>query len=178
MEHYRIYPGSSGSFLCPPGHPSHRWEVRGATSYAKLDTDPNYIGSLDHVASDESMPAGIRKSAQKRLDEAQLVCSELWQRYVYSYFRNCYSPDGVDRNVQRIIDSGPPEHHLGYLMVKQYFPEAQPRLDLIADSTGGYGTAACTKCGKRLQYEGKVDAFAEAITARLVCPNGGHHTTN
>lgn len=177
-QHYAIIPGYSGNFLCPPGHPNHRWEVRGASSRAKLTTDPDFIGSVENVAANWSMPAGIRKDAQKKLDEAQLVCSELWLRYVYGYFRNCYSPDGTDRNVQVMIDAGPPEHHLGYLMVKRYFPDAEPRLDLIADSSGGYGARKCAKCGTKLQYEASVDAFAEAITARLDCPSGGQHSTN
>lgn len=178
-QHYAIVPGSSGNFLCPPGHPNHRWEVRGASSRAKLGTDPYFIGSVENTAANESMPAGIRKDAQKKLDEAQLVCSELWLRYVYGYYANCYSPNGTVRWGQDIIEkSGPPENHRAHLLVKQYFPDAEPRLDLIADSSGGYGAKTCAKCGTRLQYEAKVDAFAEPITARLHCPSGEQHSTN
>jgi hypothetical protein len=123
----------------------------------------------------------------------------------YSYFRNCYSPDGIERDAGKLliigqpwhVDKGSrydslnrsdekltaadprvtPEHHAAYLLVKSYFPEAEPRLDLIADASGGYGQQPCRKCGQALQYEAKVDAYAEAITAKRDCPKGGHHET-
>lgn len=107
--------------------------------------------------------------------------TEEWLRSIYGYFRNSYSPDGIDRNVSHSITTWPfncscgewfrtpaglaahlndytvpvvafgvlvrttpghgeitlpvppPAHHLGYLMVRSYFPDHTPRLDLIAD---------------------------------------------
>ena len=60
---------------------------------------------------------------------------QAWERDQYAYKSNCYSPDGTTRAVDKcIIDPDreqPPEHHLAYLAVKEYYPEAEPRLDLI-----------------------------------------------
>lgn len=169
--------------------------------------NPHTISSVDSAASEESaeyLPTEIVRQARRLLSTAQLIRSELWERQIYSYFKNCYSPDGIERRADRLlivgmpwyVDKGSrysslnksdeklsatdprvtPEHHAAFLLVKSYFPEAEPRLDLIQDASGGYGQKACTKCGQALQYEAKVDAFAEAITARLDCPNGGRHT--
>lgn len=200
---YRIIQGSSGSFLCPPGHPNHFYEVRGATP-RKLMSDPHTITSVDSAANDDSLPPEIVRQARELLAKAELVNSELWQRYVYGYFRGSYSPDGERGNAENLlivghkwyVDKGSeynslnksdevlkaddprvvPEHHAAYLLIKEYFPDATPRLDLIATS-GGYGTRPCAKCGTALQYEARVDAFAEAITAKLTCPKGGNHET-
>lgn len=170
----RVVPGRSGSFLCPPGHPTHFHGIE-----AGPRNNPNLIAGLDYALRNEygDVPDRVRDQVQKLYDEATPVCSELWMAHVYAYFRNCYSPDGIVRDVSELLigaHAGPPEHHAGYLMVKQYFPDHQVRQDLI-DNPHGYGSQPCTKCGTRLQYEARVDAFAEAITAKLDCPFGGHH---
>jgi hypothetical protein len=178
---YRIIKGSSGSLMCPPGHPNLAYEVRGATNSTKLYKDPHTITSVDFAAKDESLPPSIRKQAQDLLSNAKMVRSEDWERHVYGYFHNCYSPDGERRNAGELLilkgdePEALPERHAAYLLVKEYFPEATPRLDLIADASGGYGQTPCTKCGTALQYEAKVDRFAEAITCKLTCPKGGEH---
>jgi hypothetical protein len=127
----------------------------------------------------DNLPAEIVRQARDLLAKAELVNSEGWQRFIYGYFKNCYSKDGVDRDVSKclvVTGSGMnPEHHLGYMTVKEYFPDATPRLDLI-ESKGDYGTKPCTKCGTRLQYEAKVDRLAEAITRKVSCPEGGEHS--
>lgn len=74
----------------------------------------------------------------------------------------------------------PPERHLGYLTVKEYFPEHAPRLDLIADPGRGYGSYPCAKCGQRVQYEAREDALCVISggygwKADPVCPKGGAH---
>lgn len=182
-EHYRISRSGAGGFLCPPGHPNLTHSV----------TSQHSMMSLETAAEDESVPTEIRQRAQKILDAAQLIESDLWVMHTYSYFRNCYSPDGVDRSTQNCLIIGQPrysaseepvqaddprvapEHHLGYLMVKKYFPEHEVRLDLL-DSSAGYGSRPCRKCGTTLQYEAKVDRFAEAITCKLDCKEGGEHS--
>lgn len=174
---YRIVRGSGmGGFLCPPGHPNLFFTVVGAATARKLAGDPHTMMSVDSAAKDDSgVPDEIRRQARELLETTPLVRSERWERNVYGYFRNSYSPDGENRNVQHTLRQGPPEHHLGFLCVREYFPDAEPRLDLIADAGGGYGTQPCLKCGKRLQYEAKVDGFAEAITCYMACPEGGGH---
>ncbi|HYK70398.1 MAG TPA: hypothetical protein VEV45_20810 [Streptosporangiaceae bacterium] len=71
----------------------------------------------------------------------------------------------------------PPEHHLGYLCVKRYFPNATPRLDLIADP--GRGSGPCDKCGEQVQYEARHDAWCvvkvQPWSWNPDCPKGGHH---
>lgn len=135
--------------------------------------------SLEGAANDENIPADFRARVQKLLDEAELVESELWVRNVYGYFRNCYSPDGVSQNASDAAiernSHRPPEHHLAVMAIRKYFPDHEPRLDLINDPGDGYGSRECTKCGTRIQYEAKVDAFAEPITAFKECPEGGEH---
>ena len=66
--------------------------------------------------------------------------------------------------------------------MREYFPDHQPREDLIADPGTGYGSWPCVKCGKRVQYEARVNGFAEAVpSARnglnyvTECPAGGQH---
>jgi hypothetical protein len=145
--------------------------------------NPTLIAGLDYALKNEYGDVSPRLQARvaKLYADSALVHSELWVRTVYGYFRNCYAPESGSRNVADCIiikaddDEPPPERHLGYLMVKEYFPDAEPRLDLIADSSGGYGSQPCAKCGVTLQYEARVDAFAEAITAKRDCPKGGVH---
>jgi hypothetical protein len=158
--------------------------------------------------------------------EAKLTCSEKWLRMVYGYFRNSYSPDGVNRNVSNAISASklhcrcgeefwnrpglnkhiernsgprggyrgheeiakpmpPPEHHLGYLCVREYFPDHTPRLDLIEnpEATGpGYGVHKCPKCDQSVQYEARADAYVVVTTHMggpwkydAECPRGGTH---
>lgn len=173
----RVVSGSGSSFLCPPGHPMHFHHIEDGPA-----KNPSLIAGLDYALDDpyDDVPINIQARVRDMYDDATLVNSELWQRHVYGYFKNCYSPDGTNRNsTSCIIDpthGEPPTHHLAFMMVKSHFPDAEPRLDLIA-SNGDYGTKPCAKCGIRLQYEAKVDAFAEALAARTTCPNGGAHET-
>ena len=173
----RIEPGSGGSFLCPPGHPNHFHHIE-----AGLRRDPSMMASLDYALKDEydDVPEHIKARVQALFDQAELRCSELWQQHVYGYFKNCYSRDGVDRSVasakiyRNPLVTPPAVQHLAYLAVKEYFPDADPRLDLI-ESHGFYGTKLCLGCGIRLQYEASVDCFAEAINCNTKCPNGTDH---
>ena len=52
-----------------------------------------------------------------------------------------------------------PEQHLGYLTVKQYFPDHEPDLDLIAGKGTLYGSKPCIYCGKSVQYEARWDRW-------------------
>jgi hypothetical protein len=177
-----------GNFMAPPGHPDHFYEVRG---YWPRDDRPVNIarrreadsyGSLSSVLDDDGSgyPAGVRDQARRIRDRAELVCSEMWVRQVYGYFRNSYSPDGSDENVSSAVSTGPAERHLGYLCVRSYFPDHTPRLDLIANPGKGYGSWPCTKCGKPVQYEAQHDALAEVLSVgrwavSTECSAGGKH---
>lgn len=181
----RIVRGGMGGFLAPPGHPTHDWSVEDGPG-RDTQRGPSLIASLDYAVQNEhgEVPRHLQEHARKLFADAVLVRSEAWERQVYGYFRGCYSPDGVNRKVADavIFPKGtaaellpPPEHHLAYLLVRTYFPDATPRLDLIENSEGGYGTQPCRACGTTLQYEARADAWAEPITARTACPQGGEH---
>lgn len=76
----------------------------------------------------------------------------------------------------------PASRHLAYLAVREYFPDHEPRLDLIADPGSGYGSHECVKCGQRVQYEARKDALCvvasgSRCTYNPDCPEGGAHET-
>lgn len=174
--------GGSGSFLCPPGHPAlthslYGWNSKAvATRYGT--SKASYIGSVESALEPDAWPemAAIVGEVQRLFDAATLVCSEAWVRSVYGYFRNSYSPDG-DRSVARSVRSGPPELHLGFLCVREYFPGHEPRLDLIASPGRGAATAnyPCDKCGERVQYEARIDGWSVYDRNDGTCPQGGKH---
>ena len=307
MYHYTIVKGSSGSFLCPPGHPRHFWTLEGYESARKRD--PFSIGPIDGALADDFDGSdAIKARVQKIFDEAELIPSEMWIRNVYGYFRTAYVPEPKpgeqpDRNVSNAVyhdpaaiaagaarkalaeeyeandsfrddpnyrdgskkplrgarrgyevtakadgsevfvytladdgsrygalhvledhaetltDSGftdvhiegpqtiggtwvpervratnpvpiepiDPNRHLAVLCVREYFPDHEPRLDLIVNPGKGYGSCPCTKCGETVQYEAKFDKLTK-VTTRIIpgegtkwtyqteCPEGGDHT--
>lgn len=317
MYHYKIVKGSLGSLMCPPGHPRHSWTLEGHES--TRHRNPMSIGAIDDALADDFDGSdAIKARVQKIFDEAELVCSELWIRQVYGYFRDSYAPEpkpgeGYDRNVSHAVthnraeiaagaarkaladyfseppydtdetngqgvtdpksyrdgsrkllraarrgwevtakrdgsevfvyaladngsrygslpileryaealeDTGfadvriepvknepgvfvpervratnpnPPEpidpaRHLAVLCVRGYFPDHEPRLDLIEDPGKGYGMYPCTKCGQKVQYEAKFDKLAIVLTKVVAgrgtvwtyvteCAEGGDHTT-
>ncbi len=168
----------AGGLMCPPGHPNLFY-------VAKMYTGPRgrkVIGwsSIDSVLDDPDASEGVKRTVRRILDSAKLTCSEDWLRQVYGYFRHSYAPESLTRNVSESIsdrsDSLPPERHLAVLCVREYFPDHQPRLDLITDPGKGYGSWPCTKCGAKVQYEARIDAHAVYDTRKAECPNGGTHT--
>ena len=162
--------GGTGSAFCPPGHPNHEYSIHG---FCGRRREADSIGSLQGFAeSDEEGP--VAEEARRIMAAAELRCSEEWQRHVYSYFGGSYAPEEGVREVARAVRSGPPELHLGYLLVKSYFPDHEPRLDLIEAGTRYYGTRECLKCGKRVQYEGKIDGWMPFRGPRL-CTDGRAH---
>jgi hypothetical protein len=301
---YRIKPGSSGSSMCPPGHPRHQYELWGYES-------PRHrreisIGAIDNALDPNSGASdAIRARVQKIMDEATLVPSEAWIRQVYGYFRHMYASENLDRNLSHAINHNPaeivvnatrkaladtydsndlshsdenyrdgserplraarrgyevtatrdgsevfvytladdgsrygalhllkdhaatltdngyadvriepvqnkgnlfvpervratvpvkvepidPERHLAVLCIREYFPDHEPRLDLIVDPGKGYGSWPCTKCGERVQYEAKFDKHA-VVTIRMdgtgmthwsygtECVKGGDHSVD
>jgi hypothetical protein len=88
-------------------------------------------------------PEHIKNRARDLLAAHPGEPSEEWVQSVYAYFRNCYSPDGVDRNVSRCLilkgerppvdlsKAYAPARHLAYLFVRQFVPDHRPRVDLI-----------------------------------------------
>lgn len=124
-QNYRIVNESMGSFLTPFGHASQRYSVK------------NYDGqmSLDHALEDKDVPENLKEKIKKLLEDNPVEFTEDWEHSCYNYFRNCYSPDGINRNVSNCIidktNNKPPKHHLAYLHIKSYFPDYEPNLFLI-----------------------------------------------
>lgn len=308
--YYKIVPGSSGSLLCPPGHPALSWSLEGYES--TRHRNPFSIGAIDNALADDFDGSdAIKARVRKIFDEAELVPSEMWIRSVYAYFRNSYAPENLDRNVSKAIthsraeiaaaaarkalaehfsvlpinvgagegvhnaesyrdgsakmmrgarrgwevtakadgsevfvyaltddgtrygslpilerymealeDNGfadariepvrneggvfipervratnpapveriDPNRHLAVLCIRKYFPDHEPRLDLIDHAPAKARAGKCTRCGERVQYEAKFDKFAK-VTTRMDgtgmthwtygtdCPKGGDHTT-
>ncbi len=174
----------SGGFLCPPGHWNHRYTLHGYELTPKArrrKRDPFYIGTIDAAISgeDADIPESVRERARKIRDAATLVCSELWLRHTYGYFRNSYSPDGVTADVSRSVRGTTaggmdPAHHLAVMCVRRYFPDHEPRVDLIDAGPDAmlYGSWPCTRCGASVQYEARVDALVVFNVGSQVCPKG------
>jgi hypothetical protein len=101
--------------------------------------------ALDSALAADYVPESIKYRARALLVALPGEITEEWVREVYAYFRNCYSPDGVDRNVSNcLISRGKrpsvdlskayaPARHLAYLFVHQFSPDHRPRVDLIED---------------------------------------------
>jgi hypothetical protein len=165
----------SGGFLCPPGHPFHVYTAVGMEGSREVAW-----GSLDMILNDPDAEPKVRARAQEIMDAAQLTCSEAWIRQVYGYFRNCYAPESGSRNVSECVvrrkdgPAIPDARHLAVLTVRQYFPDAAPRPELIADPGNGYGTRKCAKCGQTVQYEARFNAFA-VYGRGPGCPEGAQH---
>jgi hypothetical protein len=143
-----------GGFLAPPGHASHSLRVEEYRGSRSSESESSL--SVDSALTEEWVPSALKVAICKAMAQYEAQCTEDWVQSIYSYFGNCYSPDGVNRNVSDCLivkaneggfgyvtgpfgadgwlESLPPaEHHLGYLYVKQYFPEHTPRTDLIED---------------------------------------------
>src|SRR6185437_6835037 len=142
-RYWKISTGSdqgSGGFMCPPGHPNHTMSAVEYTSARARN--PISITGIAYLTTDEAdaTPA-LRERARKILADAELKCSELWIRHVYGYFKNMYVPESGSRNISDLVSDPknvlPPERHAAVAMIREYFPDHQPRTDLIADPGKG-----------------------------------------
>lgn len=174
----------SGGFLCPPGHPNHRYSVIEGPA-----RNPRTIMAVDSAATEEWVPAGVRERAARLLTDARLVESPLWVGMVYGYFHSMYLPESGSANVADLITDRknelPAERHAAVAYIRRYFPQHSPRLDLIKDPGKGYGSYACVHCDVRVQYEARGDGLAvmnrggSTLQAHhFACsasPDGKHH---
>ena len=123
-----------GGFLNPPGNAEHLYSI-------SEERGGHEVGSysLGAAAQSDWLPATVRMRAQRKLEQRPGESSEQWIQSVYNYFRGCYSPDGIDRNASKcIIPKGdhamPNEWHLAVLHIRQWFPDHEVRVDLIANN--------------------------------------------
>ena len=158
-----------GGFLSPPGHPKYYYvleEMRPSGRGKPLRTySLDYVFDLDNVA--------VKMQAGRILETAILVDSDLWERYVYGYFRHMYVPVGGSRNAADLVSNYrgelPAERHAAVVTIRKYFPDHAPRLDLIADPGHGYGSWPCIRCGARVQYEARHDALVAFGKSEVYC---------
>lgn len=100
--HYKIVPGSAGSFLAPPGHLSHHYTLEGYES--TRHRNPISIGGIEGALADDFDGSdAIKRRVREILDKADIHPSELWLRSVYAHFRNCYVPESGSRNASDLI---------------------------------------------------------------------------
>lgn len=169
-----------GGFLAPPGHHSltytlwFGWTKRNAKAFCGLD------GALDPAQAEmNEIPASIVASAQRIVAASVLACSEPWMRHVYQYMRSMYAPESGTRDVSKAVSDRtnglPAERHLGFLAVRAHFPDHEPRVDLITGDYRGYGSWPCVHCGKRVQYEPRIDGF-QPFNGDRSCSDGNVHT--
>ncbi|MFE6000408.1 hypothetical protein ACFQ6C_26665 [Streptomyces sp. NPDC056454] len=90
-----------------------------------------------------------------------------------------FVPERVAATVTDAPEAMDPERHAAVALIRQYFPDHTPRVDLIENPGKGYGMYPCTKCGEKVQYEAKFDAHVTVSTHGTYgtdCPQGGAHT--
>jgi hypothetical protein len=135
---FRIVAGSMSSFLDPPGSPQREYHV--VERYANGKEASSL--SLLHAIDQDYVPAEIKAEIALLYAAAEMEPTEEWLSQVYGYFKNCYSPDGKDRSVAnaRIIDSDsrlPIETSLAVMHVRSFFPDHEPREDLLTAGKWG-----------------------------------------
>lgn len=172
-----------GSFLVPPGHPDHLYEVRDGRGGDHHVCTISYAAT-HNVSSSERVSARIRQQARLLLADVKPVWSELWCRCIYGYFKNCYlGPDGETDAGKLLVkpadvlpfDLYTPDRHAATAYIRRYFPDHQPRLDLIANPGKGYGRYPCLFCHQIVQYEERADGHVTSRHASPSCPIGGRH---
>lgn len=135
-----------GGLLDPPGRATHFWSIEYRGKYLGAG-----CAALEGMAKPDDqdrewIPVEVRTLARDLLkffpgDHLD----ERWIRECYNYFRNCYSPDGENRNVgdciipkdqfQRELMRETPSwqvRHLAYLHIRKFDPQHQLREDLLS----------------------------------------------
>lgn len=129
-----------GGFLNPPNDAEHTWSVQDG-----YGSNAGFI-ALRYALTCDWITEATKIEVRRKLEDNPPVWSAEWEQQVYAYFRNCYSPDGIERNVGRCVvikgeESKPAEWHLGFMLIREFFPSAKPNLELIS-SSGKWGRAA------------------------------------
>jgi len=135
-----------GAMLNPPNDAEHKFHVKErkvSTRYTVGDM------SLRHALTCDYVPASVKAEVEKLLALHKGELTEEWEHTCYNYFRNCYSKDGVSRNVNdnMVIDrtnSQPIEHHLAYMHIKTFFPDYKPN-ELLIHNNGDKGSWSSSK---------------------------------
>lgn len=130
----KIASGGCGGFLNPPTHPEHNRSVRNL-----YGGERNYfLMSLSSAVTCEWLDKAAKAQAKAILDAwiAPPIDSAEIQDWIYhtlGYFKNCYTRDKANRNVNNKEtfyiskdENAPLDHHLGVLHIQQYYPDYEP----------------------------------------------------
>lgn len=132
-----------GSFLCPPGHPTHDYRVEAGLRRKPENRD---LLSLEAAVDCEWLDDATRAAARTILQTWEANKKPLdspvvqeWILQVLGYFRNCYCRgDGTrddDWHVENLVIPGqrgqankplPVERHAGVKLIRRFYPEYQP----------------------------------------------------
>lgn len=128
---YIIAHRGMGNFLCPPEHAEHRYSVR---EYHRGREQGST--ALTYALSCSWIPEHIKTSVRELLAKFPGKFTPEWESEVYAYFRHCYSPDGIERSLAKMVvdpSNAIPERHLGYLHIREFFPDYTPNVALISN---------------------------------------------
>jgi len=150
-EKGRIVKGSTGSFLDPPGYPTHHFSVE-----TDLRRRPENRGSmsLTYAAKEASWLDGSTRAAARALlnawkkERPPLHSPEIqdWIHQVLGYFRGMYrnpSATAEQWNASSMISDSnrdPIKHsrdHAGVHLIHQYYPEYRPTREDFAKAYWG-----------------------------------------
>ena len=124
-----------GGFLNPPTHPEHSYHVEFGLTRKKENKGSC---SLSSAVENEWLNDDIRNKAKDLLNNWQApdINSEDVKKWIFEvlgYFNNCYSKDGITRNVNdglEVIKGNPfkvgIDKHLGVMLIREFYPEYQP----------------------------------------------------
>lgn len=147
----------AGCFMDPPGYPTYFLRSVYTRSGNNPEAGPtevfDYFGALYVTRRAEDwkhIPVGTDVWDYIQEQHADLMRNlwnplpidhqrvQFWIRRTMSYFRNCYSKDGDDRNVSNMVRFGPPDYHLGYICVKYFYPDVT--IEIVSlENSGAYG---------------------------------------
>ncbi len=149
FEKTRIVNGGMGSMLCPPYHPMHSYQLE--TDIIRRKENRGSM-SLDYALECDYVSDGMKRRIKGMFDKwnenkPDINSPEVkkWRNECLGYFSNCYSKDGITRNVNDGLDiiKGNPfelkiiDRHLGVMMIRQYYPEYQPTYEDFVNAKWG-----------------------------------------
>jgi hypothetical protein len=86
----------AGSFLDPPGYHSHFFGI-----VEGIDRGNGYQGypSVDYYLNNNDVPKYVKAQIKNIIKDCKPQLTEKWIKEVLSYFKNSYSVDSINRNV-------------------------------------------------------------------------------
>lgn len=127
---YSIINDGMGAMLNPPNDPEHSYSVVAKAGHREVAS-----WSLRAALESNEVPEDIKTEVNALLDANKGGYTDEWEHSVYNYFRHCYSHDGINRSASDCkidpTNSEPADHHLAFMLIKSFFPDAKPNMDLI-----------------------------------------------